>query len=157
LKTSIVLEKAVHPKRLLSTSNLLVVVVERLGSLLLSMTPTLKTPVKSEALEFLVRILLSTNALIAGEYSKKDLIHPCHLASLRSARAAALAAVSTFFRRLDYYPWSVISVNDKEYLGDLEALFETTVWPWLDQLPVEGIHSPTALLKLIIVWSENPR
>ncbi|XP_046389961.1 small subunit processome component 20 homolog [Ischnura elegans] len=158
LKSSIVLEKAVHPKRLLSSSNLLVVVVERLGSLLLSMTPASdNSSVKSEALEFLLRCLLSTNALIAGEYAKKDLIHPCHYSCLRSARAAALGALATFFRRLDYYPWSVTSVDGSQCMGDLEAVFETTVWPWLDNLPVEGIHSPTALLKLIIVWSENPR
>ncbi|XP_071445858.1 small subunit processome component 20 homolog [Hetaerina americana] len=160
IKSSINLEKALHPKRLLSVSNLLVVVVERLGNLLLPLHPSpSSSPIGSrEALEFLIRCLLCANALIAGEYAQKDLIHSYHLASLRSARAAALAAVATFFRRLNYSPWPGTSTkSNKCGVGDVEALFEAAVWPWLDQLPTEGIHSPTAFLKLIIVWSENPR
>lgn len=31
------------------------------------------------------------------------------------------------------------------------------VWPYLSKLPVEGIHSPTSLLKLFTIWSQVPR
>lgn len=41
--------------------------------------------------------------------------------------------------------------------AELDAVFEVAVWPSLELLPHESAVSPTALLRLLLVWSDNPR
>lgn len=36
-------------------------------------------------------------------------------------------------------------------------MFSVFVWPYIQKLNIEGIHSPTSLLKLIVQWGSNPK
>lgn len=70
------------------------------------------------------------------------------MAILRNIRTSSLRILERFFEQFDKYLWSPKQIN---------TAFETFIWPYLDKLNVEGIHSPTTLLKLIQQWGSNPR
>nr|CAD7268218.1 unnamed protein product [Timema shepardi] len=63
-------------------------------------------------------------------------------------RTSCLEAFTYFFNQFESYPWST---------GEIDALFRVMVFPYLEKLPIEGIHSPTALLKLFSALSKQPR
>nr|CAD7588809.1 unnamed protein product [Timema genevievae] len=109
IHSSLDLAKVPHPKRVLSSLNLLQVVLQRLGSLM-----------GYDVLTHLVRVLLTS----------------------------CLEAFTYFFNQFESYPWSI---------GEIDAVFRVMVFPYLEKLPIEGIHSPTALLKLFSAWSKQPR
>lgn len=131
------LEKFIPPKRLQSTINLLNVILEQFGGLM-----------GNELLSYLLNIVLVIGALIKGTFDKNEQIHAGFLPILRTLRTSCIKIVSRFFDQFERYPWSNKQIN---------AIFTVFVWPYLNKLNIEGIHSPTTLLKLFSQWGSNPR
>lgn len=131
------LEKFIPPKRLQSTLNLLLVIQEQFGGLM-----------GQKLLKYLLKILLIVGAAVLGAIKQKSPVHAGYLASLRNVRTTCQTILARFFGHFAAYPWSAKEIN---------ATFDVFVWPWLDKLTIESIHSPTALLKLFYQWSLNPR
>nr|CAD7579402.1 unnamed protein product [Timema californicum] len=137
IHSSLDLAKVPHPKRVLSSLNLLQVVLQRLGSLM-----------GYDVLTHLVRVLLWVGGTAWSVWEHKADIHPRYTAAFRDIRTSCLEAFTYFFNQFESYPWST---------GEIDALFRVMVFPYLDKLPIEGIHSPTALLKLFSALSKQPR
>lgn len=131
------LEKYIPPKRLQSSLNLLLVILEQFGGLM-----------GNELLSYLLKILLIVGSFILGAFEQNSVVHAGYLSSLRNIRTMCQTIVGRFFNRFEKYPWT-----DKE----INAVFNVFIWPWLDKFTMEGIHSPTASLKLFHQWAMNPR
>lgn len=129
---SIDLEKFFLPKRLLSSFHLLDLIFEHFGGLL------------DESLQRdLLKILLVMGAYVRKAIEASDEVHRGYLPPLRTAKALCLKILTKFFQLFEGYPWTANQIN---------AVFDVFVWPYLDKLLTEGIHSPTALLKLFSQW-----
>ena len=131
------LESVIPPKRLQSAVNLLAVIIEQFGG---KMTERL--------LPHLLAILTCILAQVAGMLARASEVHAGYLSSIRNVRNTCINVLARFFAHFENYDWSS---------SEIDALFEVAVFPWLDKLPVEGIHSPTPLLKMMATWSHNPR
>lgn len=131
------LQKFILPKRLLSSLNLLHLIFEHFGGLL------------SEILQSkLLKIVLVIGSYITKALEISSEIHAGYLSPLRIARALCLKVLTKFFKLFEDYPWTA---------NELNAIFDTFVWPYVDKLPTEGIYSPTALLKLFSEWCSIPK
>ncbi|XP_060519305.1 small subunit processome component 20 homolog [Cylas formicarius] len=131
------LEKSLPPKKLLSTVNLLNVILDQFGGLM-----------GDRLLTYLLKIVFVIGASIKGTYDHITDLHVGYLAIFRTLRTSCTKILESFFRHFDKYPWTNCQIN---------AVFYTFVWPYLDKLNVEGIHSPTSMLKLFIQWGSNPK
>lgn len=78
----------------------------------------------------------------------RDDIHVGFLNALRLLRTSCMEVLTQFFQRFEAYPWST---------NEIDTVLQVFVWPVVDRLPVEGVHSPTALMKLFLIWSQHPR
>ena len=78
----------------------------------------------------------------------RDEIHVGFLNALRTLRTSCIEVLTQFFDRFEAYPWRV---------SEIDTVLRVFVHPIVDRLPHEGIHSPTALMKLFTVWSQHPR
>ncbi|CAH0545672.1 unnamed protein product [Brassicogethes aeneus] len=134
---SIDLEKFVPPKKLQSSLNLLNVVLEQFGGLM-----------GDEILAFLLDVLLVVGSLVKGAFDWHSDIHVGYLPALRNVRTTSIKILDRFFEHFDTFPWTSPQIN---------TIFDVFVWPYLEKLNVEGIHSPTSLLKLFCQWGSNPR
>lgn len=67
---------------------------------------------------------------------------------LKKLRGVCMTTLIAYFNKFSKYPWSE---------DEIAAVFLVAVWPMADKLSLEGIHSPTPLLKLFSTWSEHPR
>ncbi|XP_058820535.1 small subunit processome component 20 homolog [Topomyia yanbarensis] len=89
-------------------------------------------------IQYLLHIKLCMDAIISKiEHSKT-----------KQLKSQATLNMADFFEHFDNYEWSE---------EEIEAMFRIYVWPQLDKLDSDCIHSPTPLLKLLVVWSRNPR
>lgn len=131
------LETFFPPKRLQSSLNLLTVVLEQFGGLM-----------KDDLLRFLLRVLFVIGTAIKGALRQIQNIHAGYLLMLRNLRTSCVKIIERFFEHFESYPWESNEIN---------VVFNVFVWPYLDKLTVEGIHSPTSLLKLFTQWGSNPR
>ncbi|KAJ8667479.1 hypothetical protein QAD02_009142 [Eretmocerus hayati] len=134
---SVDLESVVPPKRLQSAVNLLAVMIEQFGG---KMTQKL--------LPHLFAILACILAQVASILARSDQVHTGFLTSLRNVRNSCLNVLARFFGHFENYDWTP---------AEIDALFEVAVFPWINKLPTEAIHSPTPLLKMLASWSHNPR
>uniref|UniRef100_A0A182WM90 Uncharacterized protein n=1 Tax=Anopheles minimus TaxID=112268 RepID=A0A182WM90_9DIPT len=67
----------------------------------------------------------------------------------RKYKNQALLALVDLFEQYDTsYQWTT---------EELDAIMQVHVWPQLELLPSDSIHSPTPLLKLLISWSQSER
>ncbi|KFB50890.1 AGAP005033-PA-like protein [Anopheles sinensis] len=66
----------------------------------------------------------------------------------KSQALLALVEVFNQYEQNEEYDWT-----DEE----LQAIMHVHVWPQLENLPSDSIHSPTPLLKLLLVWSRSER
>lgn len=130
------LENVITPKRLLSAINLLSVLREQFGGLM-----------TKNFTGHLIKMILCIGAIVHGVLVQ-DSVHSGYLTIMKSLRNLCLQSLCKFFSQFDNYPWSK---------NEIEAIYNVFIWPWLDKLSFEGIHSPTALFKLFVVWSQNPR
>ncbi|CAG0890697.1 unnamed protein product, partial [Darwinula stevensoni] len=122
--------------RLRSTLNLLGLIIAKVGNLL------------EGNVKHVLRILIFTAATISALLKQHMELDPHVLAPLRDLRSLALNCITQFFDTFHLYPWN---------FEDVDALFEVAIWPRLPKLVVEGIHGPTALLRLFSTWTQNPR
>ncbi|CAL7939981.1 unnamed protein product [Xylocopa violacea] len=131
------LNNVIPPKRLQSAVNLLGILIEQFGS---KMTKKL--------LPYLLDLVICILAEVTGILQKSDKVHTGYLTSIKNVRTSCILILARFFGHYENYEWS-------EY--EIDALFNVAVFPWLEKLPMEGIHSPTPLLKLLMAWSQNSR
>ncbi|KAJ8922427.1 hypothetical protein NQ315_004373 [Exocentrus adspersus] len=131
------LERFIPPKRLQSTINLLNVILEQFGGLM-----------GEGLLTYFLKIVLVVGAVVKGAFDKTEQVHAGFLSVLRTIRTSCIKIIGRFFEQFDRYPWTNKQVN---------AVFTVFVWPYLPKLNVEGIHSPTSLLKLFAQWGSNPK
>ncbi|XP_035727395.1 small subunit processome component 20 homolog isoform X1 [Vespa mandarinia] len=131
------LTNVIPPKRLRSAINLLGIMIEQFGG---KMTGKL--------LPYLLGISMCIGAIVTGILQRSDEIHSGYLSTIKNVKTNSIAIIARFFSHFENYPWKK---------DEIDALFNVMVFPWLEKLPIEGIHSPTALLKLFISWSQNSR
>lgn len=125
------------PKRLQSAVNLLAILIEQFGGKMIE-----------KLLPHLLRILICILAQVTGILNKSDEIHSGFLPSIRNVRTSCINILARFFVHFENYKWTT---------SEIDSVFDIAVFPWLEKLPLEGIHSPTALLKMFLAWSQNPR
>ncbi|KOX69407.1 Small subunit processome component 20 like protein [Melipona quadrifasciata] len=131
------LSNVIPPKRLQSATNLLAILIEQFGS-----------KMKKKLLPYLLNLVICILAEITGILQKSDKVHTGYLRSIKNVRSSCILILARFFGHYENYEW-----NEHE----MDSLFNVAVFPWLEQLPMDGIHSPTPLLKLFMVWSQNSR
>ncbi|CAG9813428.1 unnamed protein product [Phaedon cochleariae] len=124
-------------KRIQSTVNLLQVIFDQCGGLM-----------GNDILTYLLNILIAIGALLKYAFDNIDQVHSGYLATLRTIRTSCIKIIGRYFEQFENYPWTKSQIN---------GIFEVFVWPYLTKLYTEGIHSPTALLKLFKIWSSNSR
>lgn len=131
------LEAILSPKKLQSSLNLVEIIREQFGGL---MGPGF--------LKYLLSILYSVGAMVEGVLARSEEIHSGHMKLFKNLRALCLQNLANFFNHFDTYPW------EERQVDTMWTLFVT---PTLSKLPQDGIHSATPLLKLLTVFSKNPR
>ncbi|KAL4717980.1 hypothetical protein ACJJTC_013019 [Scirpophaga incertulas] len=131
------LKSVTTPGKLHSILNLFEVVREYFGGYM-----------KNELLKHFFKILYAVASVIYGVLSQEDKVHVGYIKAMKNLRTLSIVSVRKLFDQYHGYLW------DKD---ELIVIFQTLVWPLLPKLQIEGIHSPTALLKLLNVWCQNPR
>ncbi|XP_065367264.1 small subunit processome component 20 homolog [Calliphora vicina] len=76
------------------------------------------------------------------------LIHPKMPVVFRNLKHNALQSLYNFFEHIEEFDWSPELIK---------CLSEVYVYPALEKLPLESIHTPTVLLKLLLLWGEKPK
>ncbi|XP_076242844.1 small subunit processome component 20 homolog [Calliopsis andreniformis] len=131
------LNNVIPPKRLQSAVNLLSILIEQFGS-----------KMEQKLLPYLLGLVLCILAEITGILQRSDNVHSGYLTSIKNVRSSCILILARFFGHFENYQWTE---------HEIDGLFNVAVYPWLEKLPSEGIHSPTPLLKLFIAWSQNSR
>ncbi|XP_066592766.1 small subunit processome component 20 homolog [Prorops nasuta] len=131
------LTNVIPPKRMQSAVNLLGIIMEQFGA-----------KMDKNLLPNLLRMLLCILSEITGILKESHQIHSGYLHIIKNVRTHCIIIFGRIFSQFENYNWTEDEIN---------ALFDVAVFPWLEKLPIEGIHSPTALLKLFAVWCTNPR
>ncbi|CAK9797535.1 Small subunit processome component 20 homolog [Anthophora quadrimaculata] len=131
------LSNVIPPKRLQSTVNLLGILIEQCGS-----------KMAEKLLPYLLGLVICILAIVTGILQSSDKVYDGFLTSIRNVRTSCILILARFFNHFENYKW-----NEHE----VDALFNVAVFPQLEKLPMEGIHSPTPLLKLLMSWSQNSR
>ncbi|XP_063380914.1 small subunit processome component 20 homolog isoform X2 [Cydia fagiglandana] len=131
------LKSVIIPGKLHSILNLFEVVREYFGGYL-----------KDELLSDLLKIFISVCSTVGAVLAHGDKVHVGYSKVMKNLRTLAIGILTKLFDQFDKYTWSS---------DELNVLFETLIWPLMSKLHIEGIHSPTALLKLLNTWCQNPR
>lgn len=131
------LEEFIPLKRLQSTLNLINVVIEQFGGLM-----------GNDLLKFVMKVTLVIAAFAKGAFDKASDIHSGYSTSLRNIRSSCVKIIERFYQRFESYPWTAQEIN---------SIFKCIVFPTIEKLPIECIHSPTPLLKLLILWGSIPQ
>lgn len=137
IASEINLKSVVPPKRLQSAVNMLSLIIEECG-----------WKMHERLLPHLIGILLCILAEVNGIIRQSSNVHKGFLSTVKSVRASGINALARFFEHFENYEWSS---------SEIDGLFNVAVFPWLEKLPVEGIYSPTPLLKLLMAWSRSSR
>lgn len=85
---------------------------------------------------------------LASVLAQVDKVHVGYVKSMKNLRVLAITILTKLFDRFDKYAWS---------RDELFVIFQTLIFPLVPRLHFEGVHSPTALVKLFNIWCENPR
>lgn len=127
------------PKKLHSLINLLELLRKEFGGLM-----------SSEFHACLLKLLIFVGAVSQHVLCKisANEMHPKMPVVFRNLRQLALQALYNFFAHLDNYEWN---------LKEIQTICQVYVWPYISKMPQESIHSPTVLLKLLLLWGEQPQ
>ncbi|CAH2980138.1 unnamed protein product [Chilo suppressalis] len=136
-KEKLDLKSLISPGKLHSILNLFEIVREYLAGYM-----------KEELLSQFFRIFYAVCSVITAVLSQENKVHKGYIKVFKNLRTLCLSVLRKLFEQLHIYTW------DKD---ELYIIFDTLIWPLLPKLQIEGIHSPTALLKLINTWCQNPR
>lgn len=131
------LSNIMPPKRMQSAVNLLAIVIEQFGG-----------KMSTKLLPRLFRILICVLAEAAGILRRSVQVYAGYLRTIKSVRTNCIGVLARFFAHFEDYDWK---------RHEIDAVFDVAIFPWLQKLPAESIHSPTALLKLFMAWGQNPR
>ncbi|ALC42798.1 CG4554 [Drosophila busckii] len=82
--------------------------------------------------------------------SSTESIYHGYKTAYKKVRHTALQTLVNYFGQL-------IDISDLWQAHQLQAICEVFVWPGLALMPLESIHTPTPLLKLLLLWSNEPR
>ncbi|KAJ2937884.1 hypothetical protein O0L34_g18707 [Tuta absoluta] len=137
ITTNIDLKSITSPGKLHSIMNLFEVVREYFGGYM-----------KDELLKQLFKIFYAVCSTVAAVLAHGEKVHVGYIKVMKNLRTLALGTLKKIFDQFDKYFWNK---------DELRIIFETLIWPLLPKLHIEGIHSPTALLKLLTTWCQNPR
>uniref|UniRef100_A0A8C2Y8I8 UTP20 small subunit processome component n=1 Tax=Coturnix japonica TaxID=93934 RepID=A0A8C2Y8I8_COTJA len=102
----------------------------------------------SQYLPEILQIVLCMTAVVSCILQQREKVQPRLINLLKNLRRLGLKLVAEFFSDHETYSFSV---------EEIEAVFHAVVWPQVCRLASESQYSPTFLLKLIYIWSKNPR
>lgn len=131
------LRSVTSPGKLHSILNLFEVVREYFGGYM-----------KEELLCQLFKTFYAVCCTVAAVLAQGDRVHIGYVKVMKNIRVMALSTLRKLFDQFDKYPWT---------RDELRLVFETLLWPLIPKLHIEGIHTPTALLRLFNSWCQNPR
>ncbi|CAH2234809.1 jg13226 [Pararge aegeria aegeria] len=103
---------------------------------------------RDEFLSQFLKIFFAVCSTLAGVLAQGEKVHVGYVKGMKSLRILAINILGKLFDRFEKYLWS------KE---ELFVIFHTLIFPLAPRLHFEGVHSPTALLKLFNIWCQNPR
>uniref|UniRef100_A0A8C5X7Q8 UTP20 small subunit processome component n=1 Tax=Malurus cyaneus samueli TaxID=2593467 RepID=A0A8C5X7Q8_9PASS len=96
----------------------------------------------------ILQILLCMTAVVSSILQQREKVQPRLINPLKNLRRLGLKLVAEFFSDYETYSFTV---------EEIDAVFHAVVWPQVCRLASESQYSPTFLLKLIHIWSKNPR
>lgn len=131
------LKSVTSPGKLHSILNLFDVVREYFGGYM-----------KDQLLSDFFKIFYVVSTNLASVLANVDKVHFSYVKVMKNLRTISISTLGKLFDQFDKYVWSK---------DELFVIFETLIWPLVTRLHIEGIHSPTALLKLFNIWCQNPR
>lgn len=101
-----------------------------------------------ELLPWLLKVLLVITSTSMTLLEKRDEVLPWCINLLKSVRTLAVMKLIQFFKTFTKYEFQP---------GEIDAVFESIVWPMLPRLELESVKMPSPLVRLFCTWSENPR
>ncbi|CAN9508305.1 unnamed protein product [Ophioblennius macclurei] len=119
-----------------SLLNVIHVVIQKLGHLIHPYLPKV------------LQILLCLTASVSTVLDCRDQLRAGCVSPLKNLRRLGILRIQDFFDDFDSYSFSP---------NELDGVFQGVVWPQVHRLATESTYSPTPLLRLIHVWSKNPR
>lgn len=131
------LSNIMPPKRMQSAVNLLAIIMKQFGG-----------EMSTKLLPRLFGVLTCILAEAAGILRKSEEVYAGYLPMIKNVKTNCIAVLARFFVHFEDYDW-------KQH--EIDAVFDVAIFPWLPKLPVESIHSPTALLRLFMAWGQNSR
>ncbi|XP_050560675.1 small subunit processome component 20 homolog [Spodoptera frugiperda] len=137
IMTEMDLKSVTSPGKLHSILNLFEVVREYFGGYM-----------NDELLSQLFNIYFAICSTVAVVLNQGDKVHVGYVKVMKNLRTLALGTTRKLFEQFTKYPWNK---------DELFVMYETLIWPLMPKLHIEGIHSPTALLRLLNAWCQNPR
>nr|XP_056703398.1 small subunit processome component 20 homolog [Euleptes europaea] len=102
----------------------------------------------SQYLPEIFQILLCMAAAVSHILQQREKIQLKFINPLKNLRKLGVKLVADFFSNFETYSFSV---------EEIDAVFHAVVWPQVTRLASESQYSPTLLLKIIHIWSRNPR
>ncbi|KAH0616783.1 hypothetical protein JD844_028173, partial [Phrynosoma platyrhinos] len=96
----------------------------------------------------ILQILLCMTAAVSHILQQREKIQLRFINPLKNLRRFGLKLVADFFSDFETYSFSA---------EEIDAVFHAVVWPQITRLASESQYSPTLLLKIIHIWSKNPR
>ncbi|XP_066490771.1 small subunit processome component 20 homolog [Tiliqua scincoides] len=102
----------------------------------------------SEYLPEILQILLCMTASVSHILQQREKIQLKFINPLKNLRRLGIKLVADFFSDFETYNFSV---------EEIDAVFHAVVWPQITRLASESQYSPSLLLKIIHIWSRDPR
>ncbi|XP_054720944.1 small subunit processome component 20 homolog [Uloborus diversus] len=101
-----------------------------------------------ELLPYLLKVLLVITATSTALLERREEVLPHCINILKAVRTLAVIKLIQFFKSFPKY----------DFLPEeIDAVFESLVWPMAKRLEFDSVNQPSPLLRLFAAWSENPR
>ncbi|KAL3883204.1 hypothetical protein ACJMK2_029494, partial [Sinanodonta woodiana] len=135
-KKDLDLANTLPPKKMFGALSTMDTIFKKLGHLSDSFLPSL------------YQIILGITTCCAECLENRDRLVPSVIPILKNVRQLSLTRLKEFFEYFDEFQYSA---------ADIDAMFEAAVWPQLNKISLDGIYTPTPLLKLLHTWAKVPR
>ncbi|GAB1607823.1 small subunit processome component 20 homolog [Argonauta hians] len=136
LKSSIDLTRVFPPALFQSFSTLIWLILRKLGHYL------------QDYLKNMLHTILGMIATVNACLKNKRKIYQRVVKTLVQASRPCYLRLYQFFTVFETYSYTP---------EDIDSVFDVVVWPKIETLPKDCVSSPTFLLKLLNIWSKNPR
>ncbi|XP_059048570.1 small subunit processome component 20 homolog [Achroia grisella] len=137
IATNLDLKSIVSPGKLHSVLNLFEVVIEYFGGYM-----------KDALLGQLFTVYYAICSTLGSVLARGEKVHIGFVKTLKNLRIVSVSILRKMFEQFDKYVW-----NEEE----LYVMYDTVLWPLIPKLHIDGIHTPTVILKLFNTWCLNPR